>query len=188
MKTRKRKFGFTLVEMSVALAVTAIMMVMISTLTITVFDRRATVEKQYNQSNEITEITALMQSWFDEIAKDRITGSAITFIVSDDGKTIISGSMPTDDGDDVTSVTQTTDNNGNLVFTVKTVTQTTDNNGNLVFTVKTESKTLTYINDIVFSVPESDKDSIVMTIKYDSFDKSEFSMKFLYCGQVFKNE
>lgn len=171
MKTRKRKFGFTLVEMSVALAVTAIMMVMISTLTITVFDRRATVEKQYNQSNEITEITALMQSWFDEIAKDRITGSAITFIVSDDGKTIISGSMPTDDGDDVTSVTQTTDNNGNLVFTVKT-----------------ESKTLTYINDIVFSVPESDKDSIVMTIKYDSFDKSEFSMKFLYCGQVFKNE
>lgn len=164
MKTRKRKFGFTLVEMSVALAVTAIMMIMISTLTITVFDQRATVEKQYNQSNEITEITSLMQSWFDEF-----TMQEKTFSISEEGKRV-DLELP-DDNSPFVGVK--TGEDGNLVLETK------------AFSGKTQSKTLTYIKDITFSVPENAADSIVMTIKYDSFDKSELSMRFLYCGKVF---
>lgn len=171
MKTRKRKFGFTLVEMSVALAVTAIMMIMISTLTITVFDQRATVEKQYNQSNEITEITSLMQSWFDKFTVEK----TITFSVVEDGKKI-NTDIITAGGTNVPSVSAKTDGDGNLVFTTYALSGETD------------TKTLIYIKDITFSVPENAKDSIVMTIKYDSFDKSELSMRFLYCGKVFKNE
>lgn len=167
MKTRKRKFGFTLVEMSVALAVTAIMMIMISTLTITVFDQRATVEKQYNQSNEITEITALMQSWFDEFTVEKTT-----FSVTEDGKKI-NTDIKTAGGTNVPSVSAETDDDGNLVFTTYALSGETD------------TKTLIYIKDITFSVPENADDSIVMTIKYDSFDKSELSMRFLYCGKVF---
>lgn len=167
MKTRKRKFGFTLVEMSVALAVTAIMMIMISTLTITVFDQRATVEKQYNQSNEITEITSLMQSWFDEF-----TVKNGNFYVPSNGKSVVSN-LETLDGSGLPFVSAETDDDGNLVF------KTHAHSG------KTDKKTLIYIKDITFSVPENADDSIVMTIKYDSFDKSELSMRFLYCGKVF---
>lgn len=166
MKTRKRKFGFTLVEMSVALAVTAIMMIMISTLTITVFDQRATVEKQYNQSNEITEITSLMQSWF-----DKFTVEKTTFSVTEAGKKI--NTINTAGGTNVPYVSAETDGDGNLVFTTYALSGETD------------TKTLIYIKDITFFVPENADDSIVMTIKYDSFDKSELSMRFLYCGKVF---
>lgn len=170
MKTRKRKFGFTLVEMSVALAVTAIMMIMISTLTITVFDQRATVEKQYNQSNEITEITSLMQSWFDEFTVEKTT-----FSVTEDGKKI-NTDIKTAGGTNVPSVSAKLNDDGNLVFTT------------CALSGKTDTKTLIYIKEITFSVPENADDSIVMTIKYDSFDKSELSMRFLYCGKVFLNE
>lgn len=175
MKTRKRKFGFTLVEMSVALAVTAIMMIMISTLTITVFDQRATVEKQYNQSNEMTEITSFMQSWFDEFTVTKTEGS--TFTVSDNDKKVervgISGAL---NAETQPFISAETDADGNLVLKTLAPSGTT------------QEKTFMYIKDVAFSVPENAKDSIVMTIKYDSFDKSELSMRFLYCGKVFKNE
>lgn len=169
MKTRKRKFGFTLVEMSVALAVTAIMMIMISTLTITVFDQRATVEKQYNQSNEITEITSLMQSWFDEFT---VKNGKFQVLDDENNKRVVAVNLHKDDGS-LPSVSAKLNDDGNLVFTTYALSGETD------------TKTLIYIKDITFSVPENADDSIVMTIKYDSFDKSELSMRFLYCGKVF---
>lgn len=168
MKTRKRKFGFTLVEMSVALAVTAIMMIMISTLTITVFDQRATVEKQYNQSNEITEITSLMQSWFDEFT---VKNGKFQVLDDENNKRVVAN-LHKDDGS-LPSVSAKLNDDGNLVFTTYALSGETD------------TKTLIYIKDITFSVPENADDSIVMTIKYDSFDKSELSMRLLYCGKVF---
>lgn len=169
MKTRKRKFGFTLVEMSVALAVTAIMMIMISTLTITVFDQRATVEKQYNQSNEITEITSLMQSWFDKFT---VKNGKFQVLDDENNKRVVAVNLHKDDGS-LPSVSAKLNDDGNLVFTTYALSGETD------------TKTLIYIKDITFSVPENADDSIVMTIKYDSFDKSELSIRFLYCGKVF---
>lgn len=171
MKTRKRKFGFTLVEMSVALAVTAIMMIMISTLTITVFDQRATVEKQYNQSNEITEITALMQSWFDEFT---VENGKFQILDDENNKRVVAFNFKKDDGS-FPSVSAKLNDDGNLVFTTYAL---SDND-------KPKELICYYIKEITFSVPENADDSIVMTIKYDSFDKSELSMRFLYCGKVF---